>query len=131
MGGLIGIETLNSLKLISLGIPLGSGTYKLIDKPSVRGTYRVVYVEDRSAPFIFCISIYTSEYKYDYKVNRILGGGTTVSSLKFLYDSNGHIYFQKTGGTRGGVLSIQAIAGGTLNNIEKVDSVDGTEITVL
>lgn len=130
MGGLIGIETLNTLRLVSLSIPYGSGTYKLIDKSSNRGTYRFVYVEDRYSPFIYYISIYNTDYKYDYRINKILNGATTASSIKFLYDSDGNIYFQKTDGTRGGILSIQLIAGGSFNNIEKVDSVDGTEITI-
>lgn len=130
VGELIGIKTLQLSKLVSYSAQSGDGTYKLIDKSTTKGTFRFVYLEDRYEPFIFYISIYNPSYKLEYRVNKILSGTTSTSSLKFIYDVEGNIYFQKTGGTRGSILSIQLVAGFATTTIEKVDSVDGTEITV-
>ena len=130
VGGLIGIETLQLSKLVSYSAVSGDGTYKIIDKSTTKGTFRFVYLEDRYQPYIFYISKYLTSYKSEYRVNKILSGNTTASSIKILYDSEGSIYFQKTGGVRGSILSIQLIAGLTTTTIEKVDSVDGTEIAI-
>lgn len=129
VGGLIGIETLQLSKLVSYSAQLGDGTYKLIDKSTTKGTFRFVYLEDRYQPFIFYISIYNPSYKSEYRVNKIVNG-IASSSFKFIYDVEGNIYFQKTGGSRGSILSIQLVAGFATTTIEKVDSVDGTEITI-
>lgn len=115
---------------MSYSAQIGDGTYKLIDKSTSKGTFRFVYLEDRYEPFIFYISRYNQSYKSEYRVNKILSGTTSTSSLKFIYDVEGNIYFQKTGGSRGSILSIQLVAGFATTTIEKVDSVDGTEITV-
>lgn len=129
VGGLLDIDSLNVLRISSTDTPIGDATYKLVDKIINKSVYRVVYHEDRYNPYVFYVSLYYPSYKSEYRVNQILKGNSS-SSLKFIYDSEGNIYFQKIGGTRGGRLAIQLISGLKASNIEKVDSVDGTEIPI-
>ena len=124
------MDYINLIRISSVNIPSSKSYYKIVDSSVRKCVYRVIYVEDRYAPNILYLSIYDKNYKSDYKINRVVNGGSTTN-FKFLYDDLGSIYFCKEDGTRGGVLSLQLLSGDTQAKIENVNSADGTEIPIV